>query len=292
MNDTEVRNYADDMTIFEYDSRVNKVQCKLQADVSRHSKWFVDNHVKLNDGKCHFMLFGNYSPGISVNIGTSCIEQSDKEKLLGITLDKNLGFNCHVEDICKITSQTLHALARVAKFMYQEKLQTVVNAITLSQFSYRPVVWMFHVRSVNNKINKTDERALRLAFKDASSKCEDLLMKVASVTIHQRNLQFLSTEIYKTKHDLNPKYTGEIFVEKNIAYSLRGNNHLSVPILCTNAYGTKAIRYTGHKLSQFLPLEIKGSHTLTDFKRKIKQNQFSNSNCRLCKLYVNNLGFL
>ena len=47
------------------------------------------------------MLFGHNWPGISVNIGTSYFEQSDKEKLLGITLDKNLDFNCHVEDICK-----------------------------------------------------------------------------------------------------------------------------------------------------------------------------------------------
>ena len=52
-----------------------------------------------------------------MNIGTSNIEQSDKEKLLGVTLDKNLDFNCHVEEICKKTGQKLHALARVAKFM-------------------------------------------------------------------------------------------------------------------------------------------------------------------------------
>ena len=57
--------------------------------------------MKLNDAKCHLKLFGNKSPGISVNIISSCIEQSGKEKFLGITFDKNLDVNCHVEDICK-----------------------------------------------------------------------------------------------------------------------------------------------------------------------------------------------
>ena len=57
--------------------------------------------MKLNDAKCHFMLSGNNSPGISVNVGSSCIEQSDKEKLLGILLHKYLDFNCHVEHISK-----------------------------------------------------------------------------------------------------------------------------------------------------------------------------------------------
>ena len=79
VNDTEVCNYADDMTIFACDSDVNNAQYKLEADASRLSKWFVDNHMKLNDAKCHLMLFGNKSPNISGNISSSCIEQSDKE---------------------------------------------------------------------------------------------------------------------------------------------------------------------------------------------------------------------
>ena len=64
------------------------------------------------------------------------------------------------------------------------------------------------------KINKIHERALRIAFKDMSSYFEEMLIKAASVTIHQRNLQLLTTEIYKIKHDLNPKFMGKIFVEK------------------------------------------------------------------------------
>ena len=274
------------------DPDVNYVLYKLEADACLLSKWFVDNHMKLNDAKCHFMLFGSTASGTSVNVGTSCIEQSDKEKLLGITLDKNLDFKCHVENICKKAGQKLHALAQVAKFMDQEKLQTVMNAFILSQFSYCPVVWMFHDRNVNNKINKIHERALRIAFKDTSSNFEELLTKAASVTIHQRNLQLLTTEIYKTKHDLNPKFMGEIFVEKNISYNLRCNNHLSVPIPRTNAYCIETIRYTGHKLWQSLPLEIKESHTLTEFKRKIKKHHFNDCNCRLCRIYLDNLGFL
>ena len=51
------------------------------------------------------MLFGSKSPSTSVNIGRSCIEQSDKEKLIGITVDKDLGFKSHVDNICKKIGQ-------------------------------------------------------------------------------------------------------------------------------------------------------------------------------------------
>ena len=76
--------------------------------------------MKLLNTKCHFMLFGNNSPAISVNVSTSNIEQSDKEKLLGVTLDKNLDFNCHVEEICKKTGQNFTLLHELKKSWTKE----------------------------------------------------------------------------------------------------------------------------------------------------------------------------
>ena len=58
---------------------------------------------------------------------------------------------------------------------------------------------MFHERNLNNKINRIHERALRIAYKDNASSFENLLIMDNSVTVHQRNLQLLKIEIYKTK---------------------------------------------------------------------------------------------
>ena len=87
---------------------------------------------------------------------------------------------------------------------------------------------MLHDRDVNNKITKIHEGALRIAFKDTSIEFEHLLKSAASVTIHQRSLQLLATKSYKTKHYLNVKFMGELFIENNIPYNLRGKNLLSV----------------------------------------------------------------
>ena len=82
VNDTEVCNYADDTTIFAYDSDVNNAQYKLEADASLLSKWFVDNHMKQNDAQCHFILFGSKLPGTSVSIGTSILNNLKKKSSL------------------------------------------------------------------------------------------------------------------------------------------------------------------------------------------------------------------
>ena len=73
-----------------------------------------------------------------------------------------------------------------------------MNAFVVSQFTYCPLVWMFHDRFVDTKINKIHWRALRIAYKDSCSSFEDLLPKANTVSIHHKNLQLPANEIFKT----------------------------------------------------------------------------------------------
>ena len=61
-----------------------------------------------------------------------------------------------------------------------------MNAFVVSQFSCCPLVWMFHDRSVNKKINKVHERGLRITYKDSCSNFDELLMKGNTVSIHHK----------------------------------------------------------------------------------------------------------
>ena len=55
------------------------------------------------------------------------------------------------------------------KFMSKNQAQLLMRRFIMSQFSYCPLIWMCHSRRINNQINKLDERALRLVYKDKSS---------------------------------------------------------------------------------------------------------------------------
>ena len=79
------------------------------------------------------------------------------------------------------------------------KCKSLMKAFITSQFNYCPLIWMFHSRQLNNRINKINERALRLAYKGNKLTFNDLLKLDNSVTIHQRNLKILATEIFKVK---------------------------------------------------------------------------------------------
>ena len=58
-----------------------------------------------------------------------------------------------------------------------------------TQFKYCPLIWMFFIRSANNKIDKLHERALRIVYDDYNSKFEELLTKDSSFAIHHQNIR-------------------------------------------------------------------------------------------------------
>ena len=56
---------------------------------------------------------------------------------------------------------------------------------------------MFHSRSINNKINRMHERVLRIVYNDFKSSFEILLEKDGTVSVHVKNLQKLTTGMFK-----------------------------------------------------------------------------------------------
>ena len=70
---------------------------------------------------------------------------------------------------------------------------------------------MFHNRTLNNKINKLHERALRLVYDDINLSFQDLLDRDNSMTINHRNIQKLAIEMYKIKNNLSPITPEEYF---------------------------------------------------------------------------------
>ena len=81
------------------------------------------------------------------------------------------------------------------------KRRILLNTYIESQFSYSALIWMFHSRKVNHKINLIHE--LRLVYNDYTSTFENLLLMDGSVFIHHRNIQKVDTEMFKVKSNLS-----------------------------------------------------------------------------------------
>ena len=90
--------------------------------------------MKMNEDRSNLLVFGSKGDVASVSISGPFIQESDEEKLLGLTLDRRLNFKNHVSNLCKKASQKLHALARVSKYMEKSKLELIITSFIMSHF--------------------------------------------------------------------------------------------------------------------------------------------------------------
>ena len=95
-----------------------------------------------------------YTEATTAMIDGLPIDSNKTEVLLGITIDHELKFDDHVNYLRKKTSLKLNALARIAPFMNVSKNRIIMKSLIRSQFGYRPLIWIFHSRGLNNKINR------------------------------------------------------------------------------------------------------------------------------------------
>ena len=72
-------------------------------------------------------------------------------------------------------------------------------------------IWMYCLRKSNNLINKIHERVHRIAYGDYESNFNALLEKGSPISIHQRNIQPLATDVFRTKN-LNPSFMKFIII--------------------------------------------------------------------------------
>ena len=106
--------------------------------------------------------------------------------------------------------------------MSTEKRRLIFKVFIISQFSYCPLVWMFHTKQLNNRINSLHEKTLRVTYQDRNSSFTELLNLHKSVFIHYRCIKYLLTGIYKVKIDLSPPIMSDIFsLSENTSYNLR-----------------------------------------------------------------------
>ena len=268
-----------------------QVKISLQESSKQLFKRFFHNQMKSNSDKCHLIVSTNDTT--EIQIGDFEIKSSSTEKLLGVTIDCKLNFDSHVKHLCNKANKKLRALARVTPYITLEKKKIIMNSFFNAQFNHCPLIWMLHSRKNNNKIKHLDERCLRLIYSDKKSSYEKLLEKDGSVSIHHRNIQALAIEMFKVKHKLCPEITSDIFMERtNYHYNLRNRSDFITPQVNSVYHGTESITYLGPKIWDMVPDSIKETKSLNSFKESIKLWVPINCPCRLCKVYLDGVGFI
>ena len=125
----QVCNYADDNTLYKPGKNMRKIKNELEMDFMILHKWFHENYMVLNAGKCRYIVIGDDDPTHKIILNNNGIANPNEEKLLGILLKNKLNFDSHITSLCKKASQRLSALARTNHYFTSDQKSLLLNSV-------------------------------------------------------------------------------------------------------------------------------------------------------------------
>ena len=149
ISSSELLNSADDNTISAAENTSEELMSTLEKESQVVIDWFVSNKMIVNSDKFQAIVVTRHNKmkdTYSLNINQEVNNSENCVKLLGVEIDNNLSF----------------------------KKEILLNGFVYSNFNYCPLVWHFCSAKSVKWIEKIQERALRILYKDFSSDFESI----------------------------------------------------------------------------------------------------------------------
>ena len=144
-----------------------------------------------------------------------------------------------------------------------------MNAFIKCHFNYCPLIWMFHSRALEQKINHLHERVLRIVYSDYTSSFQELL----------------KARIDESKDD-------RIFHKNKCKIKTRKRNSFRSREVESELNGKSSLAFLGPKIWASIPNDLKALKDIDEFKSKIKRWRPSTCPCRNCRTYIQGVGYL
>ena len=120
-----------------------------------------------------------------------------------------------------------------------------------------------------------------------------LWQKDDSVSIDERNIKILAIKMFKVSKNLATPQMHEIFKSKDQSqYNIRYSCLFSRPPVKSVDKGTESLSFLGSKIWDILLDTCKDIPNLNSFKVALKKWRPVNCPCRICKVYIANVGFV
>ena len=125
--------FADDSNIFYSHRNPQYLLHTLNTELHHVAEWIKCNKLSLNLDKTNFMLFSNSLrnlPGHIILDG-STLKRVQSSKFLGVTIDEDLSWKPHVNNVCNTVSRNIGMINKLKHCFPQPTLKSLYYAISL-----------------------------------------------------------------------------------------------------------------------------------------------------------------
>jgi hypothetical protein len=288
--------YADDTTLFVSVSIINNETHPsvetLNEELNKYVDWLRLNALSLNISKTHCMMFSTHNRTIEyplVKINNTQINYVDTFDFLGITIDKNLRWNCHIEKIASKISKTIGILNHLKKILPLEILKMIYNALINSHIHYGLLCWGYQI----NRIIKLQKKAIRtITTSKYNAHTSPLFKKLRILTITDLYDQKLLRFYFRYENNLLPQYFSSFnVIKQRDSHQRHTRNTKFLNLRVNHRFAENCIRYQLPLLLNRTSIEIldkTATHSEFGFKTYIKNIMLSKyqETCTIPHCYV------
>ena len=281
--------YADDTQLylaFKPDDAMNQITAvtAMQNAIDDIKKWMLADKLKLNDGKSEFMIIGTRQQLAKVSVDTLRVGNVQLTPLsearnLGCWFDSQLSMVTHIHKVCKAAFYHLYNLRKIRKFLDNESIKTLVNALITSRLDYCNSLLFGTPATHLLKLQRVQNTAARLICN--MSRFDHITPTL--IHLHWLPVKFridfkILLITFKVIHGLAPEYLHELIcVKAPSRYHLRSNDQLllSQPkFKSLKTLGDRAFISAAPNLWNSLPNDIRSAKTVDHFKKLVKTHLF------------------
>ena len=272
--------YADDTAVFVSSDSVEGVNQKLNSVLGNVYDWYTSNRLVLNIDKSNAMLINNGSlrdenDTFEVLLNNTHLNTVHSTKYLGVHVDDQLQFHCHLDNLVKKLSSKLSWLCRLRHSVPRNVLELTFNLYIQPLFDYACTVWGCSKTNVDI-IQRLQNRAARIICSDfdiINTRGIDLVKQLKWQTITDRINYFLSIMMYNCVYGNAPAYLSNSIVmaceTNDVNTRLNDTLQVHIPDCRTNAM-KKSFIYRGSVVWNQLPSNLHEASSVDVFKKGAK----------------------
>jgi len=269
--------YADDTQLIKsYNVEdAEKSMIEINKDLNILILWCEKNFLKLNPKKCIHLIIGSEKNLnklnkniIDLNINDISIPRCKEAKNLGIIFDENFSWKSHINYLTKNCFSILKPLYRFRNQLNLNVKKLLVNSLIISKFDYCDIIYMHLSENLQNKLQKLQNICIKFIYNlKKYDHIQDCYNDLNWLKLNKRREYRLGCFIFKIINNKSPNYLYSLFNETSSIHSHNTRKRFFIPSIKTNN-GKKSFIYYGPYIWNNIPIEIRNSNNLNNFKNK------------------------
>ena len=256
--DVTVVQYADDCQILVTGKKQDlpSLTNRMEKALNSLHQWFCQNEMKLNAGKTQMMVLGTPQmirtlPTVTIKFCGSTIVDSRVLKNLGVTMDRCLSFESHMDSVHRKCTGILIALSHTRHTVPKQFLSTIVQGLALSVVRYCISIYGSCSRTQTHRVQKIINFAARVVSgRRRSDHISDVIRDLRWLNSQQLIQYHTVCALMQAVRSGTPQYlAGTIGQQQRDVHGrdTRSAHQLSLPRIRTEA-GRRRLCYRGVKV--------------------------------------------